>query len=101
MQAALRAAQAQGLSATVVRKGDADAGQVLIKQHLLGTGFRVLTRIRTADDKPAWLRGTGAEPVDEAAADAYIARQVERDYDLWVVEIEDREGRLPLDEAIL
>lgn len=93
--ATVRTCQAQGITATVARKGDEDAGAVLIKQNLLGQGFRVLTQVRAADGTQAWMQGTGAQPVEESVADAYIARQVDRDWDLWVIEIEDRDGRLP------
>ena len=34
-------------------------------------------------------------------ADAYIARAVERDPDLWVIEIEDRNGRNPFDGKLI
>lgn len=101
VQATVRACLAQDITATVVRKGDEDAGAVLIKQNLLGTGFRVLTQVRTAEGHQAWLRGTGEQPVEEAAADAYIARQIDRDWDIWVIEIEDRGGRLPFNGTIL
>ena len=71
---ALRMADRDGRSGVVLRKGDADSGGVLVV--LRGReGLVVLSQVRTADGALAWMRGTGAAPVDQAAADAYVARQ--------------------------
>lgn len=98
VMAAIRLCQGRGLFATVARKGDEDAGAILVKQNLMGGGFKVLTQVRSVEGKLGWMAGTGEEPVEETAADAYIARQIDRDWDVWVVEIEDREGRNPFEE---
>lgn len=101
VQSALRSCNAVAIMATIARRGDSDAGMVLIKQNLLGGGFVVISPMRAADGEMGWIRGTGAIPVEEAAADAYIARQLARDSDIWVVEIEDRGGRLPFPHRLL
>ncbi|HEY0835418.1 MAG TPA: DUF1491 family protein [Azospirillum sp.] len=92
VMAHVRAADAQGVSMTVARKGDRSRGTVLLKVNRLDGRFAVLSQARR-DERLVWSRATGADPVDEAAADAYIARQLKYDPDLWVVEVEDRQGR--------
>ena len=84
---ALRMGNANGRFGAVIRKGDPDAGGVLVV--LRGReGLSVLSQLRSAEGELAWMRATGAAPVDDAAADAYIARQVKFDPDLWVIEFE-------------
>jgi hypothetical protein len=100
VQAALRLGQVEGRYGVVVRKGDADAGSVLVL--LRGqAGVTVLAQIRDAAGEPAWLRGTGESPVAEATADAYIAKQISYDPDLWVVEFEAPDYLPPFEAKII
>ena len=89
------------IPATVVRRGDPDAGTVLLKLNHFDDGVTVYTQASTIDGEPAWSRGTGPKPVTEPEADAYIARHVARDPDVWVVEIEDRKGAYVLDGKVV
>ena len=96
VSAALRMADIAGKPGMVLRRGDADAGGVLV--ILRGrTGVSVLSQARTGEGDAAWLRATGTEPVDEAAAQIYVDRQVGRDPDLWVVEFESPDFRPPFE----
>ena len=101
VQAVVRSCGSMGANAVVVRSGDADAGAVLVKLLQAGRRAMVLSQTRTGEGRPAWMRLTGPEPIDEAQADAAIERQCRYDTDLWVIEIEDRDGRHPLVDPIL
>ncbi|MBY0329242.1 MAG: DUF1491 family protein [Acetobacteraceae bacterium] len=97
---ALRLADIAGRSGAVLRKGDPDSGGVLCV--LRGReGLVVLSQVRDAEGRPAWLRGTGPAAVEEAAADAYVERQVKRDPDLWVVEFDAPDLKPPFEGRLI
>jgi hypothetical protein len=98
IQARVRQCDLDGVPAVVVRCGDPDAGAILVKLNRAGAGCVVYTRFRDMEGETSWMPGTGDEPVEESAADAYIERQTARDRDLWVLEIEDHRGDFTLDE---
>lgn len=101
IQAQIRLCDIESIPAVVVHRGDADAGAVLLKINRLGDGCEVLTRFRGLDGEAGWMRGTGPDPVMEQEADDYVRRQLDRDRDVWVLEIEDPNGRYRLDGRIL
>jgi len=97
---ALRMGQADGRYGMVIRKGDPDAGGILVM--LRGRlGVAVLSQMRTADGQAAWMRATGPGPVDQATADAYVERQVKFDPDLWVLEFESPDLLPPFEGKIV
>ena len=95
--ALIRRAEIGGAFAAVVKRGDADAGACLVKVRLLN-GEAVLYRpIRNMAGERVWLpKG----PSEEREIDSYMNSRVDDDPDIWIVEIEDREGRHFLTEPI-
>jgi hypothetical protein len=98
IQAQLRRCNSDAIPAVVSRRGDPDAGSILLK-IARRDGVSVYAQASGRDGEAGWVRGAG--PIAEADADAYIARQAKRDPDLWVVEIEDPAGRYSLDGKVL
>ena len=101
ISAQVRLCDRRNIPAYVARRGDPDAGSVLIKVVRFAAGTTVYAPANTLDEEPAWMRATGPTPVPEADADAYIARQLARDPDLWVLEIEDRQSIWSPDGRVL
>ena len=89
------------MAALLVRRGDPDAGTVLLKLNALDGTATVLSQTSTAAGERAWLRATGREPVADAEAEAYLRRASARDPDVWIIEIEDRLRQFAPDEPVL
>ena len=83
----------------VARKGDARAGAVLVKavDRKAGTS-RLYAEATRGDGERFWMQPLKSD--FEPDLDAYADRATRIDPDLWVVEIEDREGRHFLTEAV-
>ena len=101
VQAHLRRCNAEGRFAAVLRKGDLWGGAVIVKLNLLDGTFKVLSQTRDMDGRVAWLVAQQGAFLTEADASSYIERQVKRDPDLWVVEIEDKQGRNPFEGKLI
>ena len=96
----IRRAEVAGASAYVVRRGSEEAGAIFLKIARLDGTCTVLNQARRGEGELVWMKPLG-ETSDEATAAKYFEKQVRFDPDLWIVEIEDREGRAFVDEAIV
>ncbi|MHA6289217.1 DUF1491 family protein [Maricaulis sp. CAU 1757] len=97
--ALVRRAETGFAAAYVVRRGDEDAGAVLVKVVQPGGSCRLYVPARDAEGERVWtVFREGA--VGEADIDAYLRRRCDQDSDLWLVEIEDRQGRHFLTEPV-
>jgi hypothetical protein len=97
IKAYIRRCAGEGSSAVVVRHGDDDAGAIFIRVNRLdGTsllfGPAPAGFIEAARDRQ-WVACLDASGAVDEKVDAYLAREVEFDPDLWIVEVEDRGGR--------
>jgi hypothetical protein len=102
--ALLRRVEQAGSFAYVARKGDARGGAVIVKVVNLRTRDAYVLREAQsgeglAGDETVWMRPV--ETVNEPDIDAWIARQVRFDPDLWIIEIEDAQGRHFLTEKVM
>src|SRR5580692_10952342 len=97
VRALIRRAEVNGASAFVVRKGAEEAGALFLRISRPDRTSTVLSQARRGEDGDlVWLK-----PLGDAAADAdvaaYFEKQIRFDPDIWIVEIEDREGRAFVD----
>jgi hypothetical protein len=100
VRALIRRAQVAGASAFVVRKGAEEAGAVILTLSRLDGSCLLLNQARDGKGELVWARPLG-DWGEEAKARSWLDKQIRFDPDLWIVEIEDREGRAFVDEPIV
>jgi hypothetical protein len=97
--ALIRRATLGGAFATVIRRGDARGGAVLVKTVDRRSGqAKLWSQAVSRDGDPLWMQPVAASA--EAELDGYIERAAGRDPDLWVIEIEDADGKRFLTEDV-
>ncbi len=98
--AALRLGQARGKPGMLLRRGDDDAGGILV--ILRGrSGNTLLSQFRDTHGRLAWMQATGPTPVDDQATESYVDKRIAFDGDLWVIEFEAPDYLPPFDGKII
>ena len=84
----------------VSRRGDPDAGGIVLKLLRNQSQCLLLRRVTTEAGGQSWMIVGGTAEISEEKATAYIEREIKWDRDLWVVEIEDYDESYKLDEPL-
>lgn len=98
----LRRCEVEGASAYLRRRGAAEAGAIIVKLDCLDGRTALFGIAATEPDREAdrrFLRLHKDDWIDAADAEARLRREIGFDPDLWIIEIEDRNGRSFLDMA--
>ena len=101
VQAQLRVCDLGGIPFMVRRRGDPDAGAVVLLINRGTGGVTALSQTRDDHGRLAWLRPLGAGPAAETQIEDFVARTVKRDPDVWVIEVEDYRNEYVPDGAVL
>jgi len=99
----LRRCQVEGIPAVVRRRGAEEAGAVFVRiSRLDGTSDLFGPAPQSAFDaapgvERAFSASLAEQPAPDAVVEAYLARELKFDSDIWIIEVEERSGRNFLD----
>jgi len=97
VSAYLRQVETGGACALLVRRGETTAGAIYVKVAKLdGTAFLyspALLLDETSLMERGWQSEFGPAPLAERDIDAFLKNQTNFDADIWIIEVEDPEGR--------
>ena len=83
----IRAVQQAGGFATVIAKGERDAGTLLVLCCENGTNLRAYERMPEADGSRKWVLSKTQDSENPHEFTEYCDRRQRQDDDLWIVEI--------------
>jgi hypothetical protein len=106
VQAYIRRCAVEGAYAVVRRRGADEAGAIFVKiDRLDGTAdlYGPAPQAVFEDAQPSeriFAACLKMLPAENAAVERYLASQLRFDPDIWIVEVEDRQGRHFLDRMV-
>jgi hypothetical protein len=102
----LRRCQVEGAFAVVRRRGAEEAGAVFVRicrldgtSDLFGPAPQSVSDTSRGADR-SFTSSFAEGPAPDAAVDAYLAREMKFDSDVWIVEVEQPAGRNFLDIVV-
>lgn len=98
VSALLRRALSNGAFATVVQKGEREAGAVVVCVRKSAAHICLYQAVTNMNGDRVWHESA---PVDEAEIREVLGRLRRRDPDLWIVEIEDKDERHFITEGVV
>lgn len=97
VDAYLRRLGQQGIPYYITSKGAYASGTVLLKLNGLEEGCLLLQQQRDINGVMGWMALFDGQKTEENKIDEYLRRAIERDPDLWVIEVEDRSFSNPFE----
>ena len=98
VQALVRRVNAECVG-VIARRGDTDAGGVYVRVNRLDGRSGLLVAFTDMNGERCW-RVLAAHLTPDEQVDDMLTREIARDPDMWVVEIEDKQSRHFLEEAV-
>ncbi|MHA1127446.1 MAG: DUF1491 family protein [Alphaproteobacteria bacterium] len=95
VKAYLTRLRVMNIPAFLTAHGDATAGAVLVKINTLDGNAQAFQRSYDTDGNRIWV--PLSEGTDREVEDA-LTRQRQYDPDIWIIEVEDKQGRSLLDQ---
>jgi len=92
---------AEGMPVYITNKGAAESGTVILKIIVSPNNCRVLNQFRSDSGEISWMDIYDGQLVSEDRAGDYIKQALDRDPDVWVLEIESRDGKNPFEGKIV
>jgi hypothetical protein len=90
--ALLRQVGAEGGFATVIRKGERDAGSILVALCHNGAQMRLFERFPDHSGHRVWTRIGPQDTDNQHEIGEYLTRRGAQDPDLWIIELDIADG---------
>jgi hypothetical protein len=88
----IRRVQAEGGFATVLHKGERDAGTILVVLAENGANFRLYERMPQLDGSRQWTLNRVQDPENKTDFQEYLDRRATQDSDTWIIELDIADG---------
>ena len=88
----IRAVETAGGFATVLAKGERDAGTILVVCYEKGLSSRIYERMPQLDGSRKWTLAKTQDPDNPMEFSEYCEKRKNQDRDLWIVELDIADG---------